>query len=110
MRGAFGGATRKATYGNPSTSAPARAAREAGEGQPCPGCGKTMEGGTNTSPQAQHSPSLSDHYNEHGGAEMTAAERREYARSTESIDGARCDTCQRTEGLEQQRKYRDPPK
>lgn len=108
-RGVFGGLTRKQAYGNPSSSAAAKAARRAGEGQPCSGCGKTMQSGTSTAPQAQHDPPLSDHFRNGPGAEMTATERKAYARSPEAINGARCATCQRAEGREQQRKYSESP-
>ncbi len=97
---------RKGAYGNPSNSAAARNARAEAEGKPCPKCGNTMESGTPHAPQAQHNPALSDHFNEHGGKDMTSSQRREWARSEDAIDGANCRRCQGQEGVEQREKYR----
>ncbi len=48
--GVFGGMTRKEAYGNPSSSAAAKRARENAEGTACPSCGKTMRSGTESAP------------------------------------------------------------
>lgn len=88
--------------GNPN----ARAARQSAEGQPCPTCGQTMVAGTATAPQAQHSPSLSEFHYEHGGAEMSPAERKAYSNSAAALDGSNCATCQRKEGAAQKQYVR----
>src|SRR5262249_50842939 len=49
---------RKEQYGDTSSSQAAKDARGAGEGQPCPKCGKTQESGGPHAPQAEHSPTL----------------------------------------------------
>jgi hypothetical protein len=85
-------------YGNPATSKAASEIRAAGEGKPCPSCGQTMKSGTKTAPTAQHTPTLRSHYYSEGH-KMTPAQRRAYARSSESMEkGAVCKTCQSKEG------------
>ena len=89
---------RKLHYGGSQThSAEAKAARAAGEGEPCPACGQTQVSGTKTAPSPQHEPSLVEHYYEHGGHAMTDAERKAYA-AKEGIKGTQCTTCQKREG------------
>jgi len=90
-------------YGNPATSKAAKDIRAEGEGKPCPSCGKTMQSGTKNAPTAQHSPTLKSHYY-NKGHKMTPAQRRAYARSKESMDGAKCKPCQSKEGAEESRK------
>jgi RHS repeat-associated protein len=86
-------------YGGAQTNSPAgQAARTAGEGQPCPSCGKTQVSGTKTAPVPEHEPSLLEHYYDHGGHAMTDAARRQYARSAEAFNGTMCLTCQRSQG------------
>lgn len=86
-------------YGGSQTDSPyAQGLREAGEGTPCPGCGAIQVSGTSAAPSPQHDPALVVHYYEHGGAQMTSAERRAYAQSPEAFDGTRCAHCQQVEG------------
>jgi RHS repeat-associated protein len=95
----------RAEYGNPSTSNAAKAARASGEGQPCPTCSKTMKSGTETTPTAQHKPSLKQHWHEKG-YKMTPEQRKAYARSPESLDGSGCKSCQSKQGAaEAKKKY-----
>jgi RHS repeat-associated protein len=90
---------RQLRYGGAQTNSPAgQAARAAAEGQLCPTCGEPMLSGTNTAPIPEHSPPLVQHYHQRGGWAMTDAERRAYARSGESINGAACQQCQRAQG------------
>jgi RHS repeat-associated protein len=87
-------------YGGSQTNGPGgRAARAAGEGQPCPECGATMTSGTAHAPVPEHDPPLVLHYYRGGGSEMTNAERRAYARN-DGINGAACQVCQRSQGAE----------
>ncbi|MBP3220723.1 MAG: MafB family polymorphic toxin [Neisseriaceae bacterium] len=89
---------RQKHYGGSQTnSSAAQAARQAGEGKPCPTCGQTQVSGTSTAPSPQHEPPLVKHYYEHGGSQMTPAQRKEYAKN-EGINGTQCLTCQRKEG------------
>jgi len=89
---------RQQHYGGSQTNGPVgQAARQAGEGQPCPSCGQIQVSGTRTAPSPQHNPTLVEHYYGRGGYAMTDAQRREYAR-TVGIDGTTCLTCQRSEG------------
>ena len=89
---------RQKHYGGSQTnSSAAQEARKAGEGQPCPTCGKTQISGTSTAPSPQHEPPLVKHYYEYGGSNMTTAERKAYAQN-EGIKGTQCLTCQRKEG------------
>jgi hypothetical protein len=91
-------------YGNPATSKAASEVRTSGEGQPCPNCGETMKSGTKTAPTAQHNPTLRSHYY-NKGHKLTPAERRAYARSSESIEkNAVCKTCQSKQGAAESRK------
>lgn len=94
---------RSAHYGNPSTSAAAQDARAAGEGQPCPRCGETMQSGTRHAPTAEHQPTLKGHYYSEGHT-MTPAERKAYARSSESLSGSMCKRCQSVQGAEESRR------
>ncbi|GAB4102018.1 hypothetical protein GCM10028790_10360 [Micromonospora taraxaci] len=87
-------------YGGSQTNGPGgRAARAAGEGQPCPECGATMTSGTPHAPVPEHDPPLVLHYYRGGGSEMTNAERRAYARD-DGINGAACKVCQLAQGAE----------
>ncbi|GKQ40383.1 hypothetical protein ALMP_69090 [Streptomyces sp. A012304] len=87
-------------YGGSQTNGPGgRAARAAGEGQPCPECGATMTSGTAHAPVPEHDPPLVLHYYRGGGSEMTNVERRAYARN-DGINGAACQVCQRSQGAE----------
>ena len=100
---------RQAHYGGSQTSgSSALAARQTGEGKPCPTCGKTQISGTKTAPSPQHEPPLVKHYYEQGGHSMTNAERAKYAR--ESINGTQCLTCQRKEGASMSRYSREQAK
>lgn len=92
------------SYRYNSSNPAAKAARQAAEGKPCPKCGETMVSGTKTAPQAQHEPSLSEVHYDHGGADMSSAEKKAYSNSPESLDGANCAQCQSREGA-QQRQY-----
>jgi RHS repeat-associated protein len=88
-------------YGGAQTdSAAGRAARAAGQGQPCPTCGNPQVPGTNRAPWPQHDPPLMEHYYDHGGWRMTPAEARSYARSAGAINGTACAKCQRAEGAQ----------
>ncbi|MBS2553446.1 hypothetical protein KGQ19_42000 [Catenulispora sp. NL8] len=90
---------RQAHYGGAQTSSPAgQAARAAGEGEPCPVCGKTMETGTPTAPIPEHDPPLVIHYYLEGGAHLTKAER--VAAAQTNINGAVCKRCQNQQGAE----------
>ncbi|MEU9704815.1 polymorphic toxin-type HINT domain-containing protein [Streptomyces sp. NPDC047981] len=92
--------SRATHYGGSQTNGPGgRAARAAGEGQPCPECGATMTSGTAHAPVPEHDPPLVLHYYRGGGSEMTNAERRAYARN-DGINGAACQVCQRSQGAE----------
>ncbi|MGK5448634.1 polymorphic toxin-type HINT domain-containing protein [Streptomyces radiopugnans] len=87
-------------YGGSQTDGPGgRAARAAGEGQPCPECGVTMTTGTAHAPVPEHDPPLVLHYYRGGGSGMTDAQRRAYARN-DGINGSACKTCQRSQGAE----------
>ncbi|MGW1268551.1 ricin-type beta-trefoil lectin domain protein [Streptomyces sp. NPDC002491] len=87
-------------YGGSQTNGPGgRAARAAGEGQPCPECGATMGAGTTHAPVPEHDPPLVLHYYRGGGSAMTNAERRAYAKN-DGINGAACQPCQRSQGAE----------
>ncbi len=90
-------------YGNPATSKAAKDIRAKAEGEPCPSCGETMQSGTKNAPTAQHSPTLKSHYYRKGHR-MTPAQRRAYARSKESMNGAACKECQSKEGAAESRK------
>ena len=57
-------------------------------------------------PIPEHSPQLSDHYNERGGHAMTNEQRRAYAKSDQAIKGAACATCQRSQGGKQAQKVK----
>jgi len=91
-------------YGFASNSKLAKSIREAAAGKSCPKCGKEMVPGTKTAPQVQHEPSLSEVHYEHGGDKMSSTEKKAYANSEESVNGANCQECQRKEGG-QQRAY-----
>ncbi|MFJ6984412.1 MULTISPECIES: polymorphic toxin-type HINT domain-containing protein [unclassified Streptomyces] len=92
--------SRATHYGGSQTNGPGgRAARAAGEGQPCPECGATMTSGTAHAPVPEHDPPLVLHYYRGGGSGMTNAERRAYARN-DGINGAACQVCQRSQGAE----------
>jgi uncharacterized protein RhaS with RHS repeats len=93
----------RANYGYRSGNPSARAIREAAEGKPCPKCGQPMISGTKSAPQAQHEPPLSVKHYEDGGAEKTPTEKRAYANSSESLNGANCAVCQAKEGAAQRR-------
>jgi RHS repeat-associated protein len=84
-----------------SSSQAATNARAVGQGQPCSGCGTTMQSGTPNAPWAQHEPPLSEFHYEHGGASMSAAEKKTYANSPEAYNGSNCAMCQRSEGRTQ---------
>lgn len=100
---------RQQHYGGSQTDSPAaRAARQAGEGQPCPNCGQIQRSGTNTAPSPQHEPPLSQHYYDHGGHAMSREERIKHAQ--ESINGTQCLTCQRREGAKMSRYSRKQAK
>ncbi|MEU5343997.1 ricin-type beta-trefoil lectin domain protein [Streptomyces sp. NPDC020766] len=87
-------------YGGSQTNGPGgRAARAAGEGQPCPECRTTMTSGTAHAPVPEHDPPLVLHYYRGGGSAMNDAERRAYARN-DGINGAACQVCQRSQGAE----------
>ncbi|MGW1978880.1 RHS repeat-associated core domain-containing protein [Streptomyces sp. NPDC001889] len=87
-------------YGGSQTTGPAgRAARAAGEGQPCPECGTTMVSGTANAPVPEHDPPLVLHYYRGGGAAMTNKQRRAYAKN-DGINGAACRVCQTAQGAE----------
>ena len=66
----------KHSGGSQTNSSTAKEARKSGEGQPCPTCGQTQISGTSTAPSPQHEPPLVKHYYEHGGSQMTTAERK----------------------------------
>jgi uncharacterized protein RhaS with RHS repeats len=101
----------RAEYGGSQTNSPAaKAAREAGEGQPCPSCGETMISGTKTAPTPQHEPSLFKHWYDLGGSAMTKAERIEWARSGTSINGTQCIRCHHREGAALSRESRQKAK
>jgi len=90
---------RSAHYGGSQTNGPAaQGLRAAGEGAPCPSCVNPQVTGTKTQPVPEHSPSLLEHYYDHGGHAMTDAQRRAYAQSAEAFDGTMCLTCQRSQG------------
>ena len=94
---------RQKHYGGSQTDSPvAQAARKAGEGKPCPTCGKLQISGTDTAPSPQHQPPLVVQYYEHGGHKMTSEEGSQYARE-KGIKGSQCLTCQRREGAEMSR-------
>jgi hypothetical protein len=57
-----------------------------------------MVSGTKTAPQVQHDPPLSVTHYEGGGSNMTAAEKKAYANSETSMNGANCAQCQKQEG------------
>ncbi|NEA38807.1 hypothetical protein G3I42_05905 [Streptomyces sp. SID11385] len=87
-------------YGGSQTNGPGgRAARTAGEGQPCPECGATVTAGTAHAPVPEHDPPLVLYYYRGGGSAMTNAERRAYARN-DGINEAACQVCQRSQGAE----------
>jgi RHS repeat-associated protein len=88
----------RAAYGYRSGSATAKAVRQGAEGAPCPKCGQEMVSGTKTAPQVQHDPPLSVMHYEGGGSNMTAAEKKAYANSETSMNGANCAQCQKQEG------------
>jgi hypothetical protein len=93
----------RSAYGNPSSSTAAKSIRDAGEGQACPGCNQTMKSGTKTAPTAEHQPTLKSHWHSKGN-KMSAAERRAYARSPESMKGSLCKTCQSKQGAAESQK------
>jgi RHS repeat-associated protein len=96
---------RKEQYGNTSSSQAAKAARAAGEGQPCPKCGKTQTSGGPHAPQAEHSPTLKQHWFTQG-RKMSPKARKDYAKSAKSLDGSNCRTCQAKQGgQEKNKKY-----
>jgi RHS repeat-associated protein len=96
-------------YGNPSSSEAAQQIRANGEGQPCSSCGETMQSGTKTAPTAEHQPTLKQHYYEKGGHKMTPAERRAYAKSSQSMQkDAVCKTCQSKQGAAEAKKQYQP--
>ncbi|HFC3855164.1 TPA: polymorphic toxin MafB class 1, partial [Neisseria gonorrhoeae] len=100
---------RQTHYGGSQTDgARAQAARQAGEGKPCPTCGRIQIFGTKTAPSPQHEPPLVKHYYEHGGHSMSNADRAKHAR--ESIKGTQCLTCQRKEGAMMSRYSREQAK
>ena len=100
---------RQTHYGGSQTDgARAQAARQAGEGKPCPTCGRIQISGTKTAPSPQHEPPLVKHYYEHGGHSMSNADRAKHAR--ESIKGTQCLTCQRKEGAMMSRYSREQAK
>ena len=100
---------RQTHYGGSQTDgAKAQAARQAGEGKPCPTCGRIQISGTKTAPSPQHEPPLVKHYYEHGGHTMSNADRAKHAR--ESIKGTQCLTCQRKEGAMMSRYSREQAK
>ena len=89
---------RQKHYGGSQTNTAAgKQARSDGEGKPCQTCGAIQISGTKTAPSPQHTPSLSEHYYDHGGHAMTPEERKNYAKN-EGIKGTQCLTCQRREG------------
>ena len=88
----------RAAYGYRSGSATAKAVRQGAEGAPCPKCGQEMVSGTKTAPQVQHDPPLSVKHYEGGGSNMTAADKKAYANSETSLNGANCAQCQKQEG------------
>ncbi|WP_194924900.1 RHS repeat-associated core domain-containing protein [Catenulispora pinisilvae] len=90
---------RQAHYGGAQTNSPAgQAARAAGEGEPCPVCGKQMVSGTATRPIPEHDPPLIIHYYFEGGSQMTRDER--VAAAQTNINGSVCHSCQRAQGGE----------
>ena len=100
---------RQTHYGGSQTDgAKAQAARQAGEGKPCPTCGRIQISGTKTAPSPQHEPPLVKHYYEHGGHTMSNADRAKHAK--ESIKGTQCLTCQRKEGAMMSRYSREQAK
>ena len=100
---------RQTHYGGSQTDgAKAQAARQAGEGKPCPTCGRIQISGTKTAPSPQHEPPLVKHYYEHGGHTMSNADRAKHAK--ESIKGTQCLKCQRKEGAMMSRYSREQAK
>jgi hypothetical protein len=96
---------RKEQYGNTSSSQAAKDARAAGEGKPCPKCGKTQTSGGPNAPQAEHQPTLKKHWFTKGN-KMSPEARRAYARSKGSLKGTLCKTCQAQQGgLEKNKAY-----
>ena len=91
----------RASYSVNSRSTAAQEARAAGEGQPCPACGKMQSSGTDTAPWAQHEPPLSEFHYEFGGAEMTSAQKKAYSNSSKAYNKSKCARCQRVEGAKQ---------
>jgi hypothetical protein len=90
---------RRQHYGGSQTNSPAaREVREAAEGHACPSCGAPMRSGTKHAPSPQHEPPLFHHFERYGGRQMTQQQRRDYARSGESLSGAVCRLCQNREG------------
>jgi len=90
---------RTTQYGGSQTSSPAATAiRVASEGESCPNCSQPMLSRTPTAPSPQHEPPLSKHYYLYDGWQMSDAQRRAYAKSPASLNGAVCISCQRSEG------------
>jgi hypothetical protein len=68
-----------------------------------------MQSGTKTAPTAEHQPTLKQHYYEKGGHKMTPAERRAYAKSSQSMQkDAVCKTCQSKQGAAEAKKQYQP--
>lgn len=99
---------RQSHYGGAQTTSQAgQAARAAAEGKPCPNCGETMSSSDpKRKPIPEHSPPLSDHYNERGGHSMSNEQRRAYAKSGAAINGAACATCHKQQGAAQSKKVK----
>jgi RHS repeat-associated protein len=102
-----GGDYDRREYGsNPTRNPAAESIRREGNGQPCPRCGKIQkrDGPQADRPSAPHNPSLKDHWENHGGKDMTRAERKAYTRQRSSYEKKSiCVSCNSSEGA-------NPPK